>query len=356
MLGTATTSDTGHTVGGLTNGTRHWVRVAARNAAGDGAWSTTRSAVPLHQTRPRPPSTASPSTTGASAWDWTQGPDGGSAVTGYHVQYRTSDTGSGAGTWQDRAHSGTSTAATITALVNGQPYDVEVAAANINGTGAWSATASATPATVPGSPTVTSVRRGRGQQPGLGPDPGALDSPPPDDGGSTITGYHVQYRPGGSGSGGWQTWPPHRNLHHHRHHRPDRRPHPRRARRRHQPPPAPAHRPPHTPPPPPPSPTPPRSASPPATTPSPPPGPRPADGGSPVTGYETRMDHHRPQQASSRPTGQATAAADAVRPHHRRPHQRRAALGAGQSRQTPTATAPGAPPGRPPPSTTSSPR
>ena len=203
--GAATTSDTGHTVGALTDGTRHWVRVAARNAAGDGAWSTTRSAVP--STRPDRP-TIDSLTVGDRRLrvDWTQGHDGGSAVTGFEVRYRTSDTGNGAGTWQMWPHNSNATAATITTLVNGQPYDVEVAATNINGTGAWSATASATPATAPDAPTVTSTAAGAANDLGSG-EIRVRWTAPAFDGGSPITGYEVQYRPGGSGSAGWQTWP-----------------------------------------------------------------------------------------------------------------------------------------------------
>ena len=203
--GAATTSDTGHTIGALTDGTRHWVRVAARNAAGDGAWSTTRSAVP--STRPDRP-TIDSLTVGDRRLrvDWTQGHNGGSAVTGFDVRYRTSDTGNGAGTWQMWPHNSNATAATITTLVNGQPYDVEVAATNINGTGAWSATASATPATAPDAPAVTSVAAGTANDLGSG-EIRVRWTAPADDGGSAVTGYEVQYRPGGSGSAGWQTWP-----------------------------------------------------------------------------------------------------------------------------------------------------
>ena len=202
VAGTATTSDTGHTVGGLTNGTRHWVRVAARNAAGDSAWSTTRSAVP--STRPDRP-TIDSLTTGDSSVsvDWSEGPDGGSAVTGFDVRYRTSDTGSGAGTWQNWAHRGASTAATITTLVNGQSYDVEVAATNINGTGPWSTTRSATPATVPDAATISSVASGAANGLGSG-EIRVRWQAPAFNGGSQITGFEVQYRTTRSSSGGWQ--------------------------------------------------------------------------------------------------------------------------------------------------------
>ncbi len=70
---------------------------------------------------------------------WTV-PAGGSP-TGYDLEYKRSvDT-----TWTDAGHAGTGTTATIGSLVNGSTYDVRVRAKTATDTGAWSATASATP-------------------------------------------------------------------------------------------------------------------------------------------------------------------------------------------------------------------
>lgn len=67
--------------------------------------------------------------------------NGGNAVSGYTVRYRTSP----AGSWNTTAPvSGTSTA--ITGLTNGLAYDVEVAATNAIGTGSFSSTQTETPA------------------------------------------------------------------------------------------------------------------------------------------------------------------------------------------------------------------
>ena len=67
--------------------------------------------------------------------------DGGSAITGYKVQHRrgTSDN------WTNVTHTGTGTTAAVTGLTNGQAYQVRVAATNANGTGPYTAAASATP-------------------------------------------------------------------------------------------------------------------------------------------------------------------------------------------------------------------
>ena len=68
--------------------------------------------------------------------------DGGSAITDYLVEYRTSPSGS----WTVFADGvGTSTTASLTGLPPGVAYDVRVAAVSVQGAGAWSSTATATP-------------------------------------------------------------------------------------------------------------------------------------------------------------------------------------------------------------------
>lgn len=79
---------------------------------------------------------------------WTAPSPRGSAVTDYVVQYRTT---TGPGAWQTFAD-GTSTAttATITGLANGTSYDVQVAAVNGVGQGAYSSAVTDTPSDTPG--------------------------------------------------------------------------------------------------------------------------------------------------------------------------------------------------------------
>ena len=70
--------------------------------------------------------------------------NGGAAITNYVVQYRTS---AGPGSWNTFSHStSTATSIVVTGLTNGTGYDFQVAAVNSVGTGAYSSTASATPA------------------------------------------------------------------------------------------------------------------------------------------------------------------------------------------------------------------
>ena len=79
----------------------------------------------------------------------------GAAITDYIVQYSTSSGGSYT-TFADSTS--TSTSATVTGLTNGTAYYFKVAATNSVGTGSYSAaSAAATPATVPGAPTIGAV-------------------------------------------------------------------------------------------------------------------------------------------------------------------------------------------------------
>ena len=146
-IGSATITTTSHTIGELVDGTRHWVRVRALNPASVGAWSSTRSAVPT--TVPDAPTivaiaagVANGLSSGELRVEW-EAPtlNGGSALTRYEVQYRAV----GADAWQNWPHATTATTTVITELVDGVTYQVQVAAANINGTGAWSPTESAAP-------------------------------------------------------------------------------------------------------------------------------------------------------------------------------------------------------------------
>ena len=89
---------------------------------------------------------------------WTA-PAGGTAVTGYDVEYRVT----GATTWTDGGHSGTALTLTLSGLSAGASYEVRVRAKNANGNGAWSATATATttaPSSVPAQPTALTATGG----------------------------------------------------------------------------------------------------------------------------------------------------------------------------------------------------
>ena len=81
--------------------------------------------------------------------------DGGSAITDYAVQYRTSPSGS----WSTFADGTSATpGATVTPLTNASTYDFEVAAVNIAGTGPWSDPVTETPeSTAPSLPALDAI-------------------------------------------------------------------------------------------------------------------------------------------------------------------------------------------------------
>ena len=95
-----------------------------------------------------------PTNLGAAAGDtqlvlsWTAPTDTGApgvSLSGYDVQYKTSSTD-----WTDFTHTGTTTSTTITGLVNGTTYNIQVRAKNASGVSEW-VTGSGTPS----KPTVT---------------------------------------------------------------------------------------------------------------------------------------------------------------------------------------------------------
>jgi hypothetical protein len=136
--GTSTT--TSATVTGLTNGTSYDFQVAAVNSGGTSGYSTSISATP--RTTPGAPQSPSGTPSGTQvALTWSApASDGGSSITDYVVQYRTS---TGPGEWQTFTDGvSTATSATVTGLTNGTSYDFQVAAKNGVGTGDYSGTVS----------------------------------------------------------------------------------------------------------------------------------------------------------------------------------------------------------------------
>lgn len=105
---------------------------------------------------------------------------GGLPVIGYRVRY----SGDGGATWETKTF-GAGTSQTLAGLVNGTEYEVQVAAFNRSNEGAFSASQTVTPKTLPGVPVSL----------GLTPRVHALDVAwsAPESGGSSITGYRVRY-------------------------------------------------------------------------------------------------------------------------------------------------------------------
>jgi chitodextrinase len=129
------------TVTGLTNGTRYWFRIAARNPVGTGASSRPVTATP--RTVPAAPHhlTAAPKSRSVTL-NW-QAPrsNGGAAIADYVVQRSRDRT-----VWST-LDDGVSTARrfTVTGLINGTRYWFRIAARNPVGTGAWSRPVNAAP-------------------------------------------------------------------------------------------------------------------------------------------------------------------------------------------------------------------
>jgi endonuclease/exonuclease/phosphatase family metal-dependent hydrolase len=188
---------TSATITGLTNGTQYNFQVAAITAVGQGSFSSVASATPREATtysvpgKPTLP-TAAPSN-GQVALSWTAPDNGNSAITGYKVQYKPT----GSSSWQDKSHAGTGLSTNITGLVNGTSYDFRILAINAVGNGEWSDAATASPYTKAAAPNFTTIEVGNEQIT-------LLWSAPTDNGGRTITGYKVQYKPSSSQS--WQDW------------------------------------------------------------------------------------------------------------------------------------------------------
>ena len=176
-----------HTVTGLTNGEEYEFQVRAVNGEVPGGWSGSTTTTP--RTTPDAPTglQATPAN-GEVGLTWTApAQTGGSAITGYEVRYiLSSATDRSDGQWSDASHTGIGTTYTVTGLTNGESYDFQVKALTEAGGGSWSATATATPRTVPNAPT------------GLAPVPddgqvSLMWTAPTQTGGSDITGYQVRY-------------------------------------------------------------------------------------------------------------------------------------------------------------------
>jgi surface protein len=141
LFGTTGAAVTSTTVTGLTDGITYDIRISATNAAGTGTASTTVTATP--GTAPGAPTALalSPST-GQLLASWTApATTGGSAITDYVVEVRTSPSG----TWTVFADGvSPATITTIGGLTDGATYDVRVRAVNTFGISSASTAATST--------------------------------------------------------------------------------------------------------------------------------------------------------------------------------------------------------------------
>ena len=172
---------TAYSIAGLANGTEYFVRVRATNAVDDGPWVTMSA---LAAAAPGAPvSVATQPDDGSLTVTWEPASDGGAAVTGYQVQWRTDGQ-----TFNetDRQVTVSGTSHEITGLDNGTEYWVRVWATNVSGAGP-AVTVNDVPRTLPGIPGTPVVHSSSGTLTVSWDEP---DS----DGGSTITGYRVQWK------------------------------------------------------------------------------------------------------------------------------------------------------------------
>ena len=182
--GAATTS---FTAPGLTNGTLHYFRIRAWNAAEPGLASEEATATP--DAAPTAPSGVS-----AQAGDqqatlrWNLVTDKG--VTKFQARYKTTED---YGSWSDIGYEFGTVSGTVTGLANGTAHTFQIRGVSQYGDGAASAEVSATPFGAPAKPTgLSAMARNR-----------AVGLSWTDPGDATITGWQYRQKAGGS-YGNWQ--------------------------------------------------------------------------------------------------------------------------------------------------------
>lgn len=178
-----TNTNTATTLSGLTNGTLYYVRVAAVNIAGTGAYTSAETATP--RTVPSTPGT--PTATRGNqqiSLSWSAPANGGASITDYIVEYKLASSG----TWitiEDGVS--TNTSQVFTSLTNGSAYNFRIKAVNSEGSSNVSGTATQTPSTVPGAPTGLTLTPGNGTI-------SISWTAPADNGGASVTSYLVQFK------------------------------------------------------------------------------------------------------------------------------------------------------------------
>ena len=195
----------------LSAATSYDVQVAAELNTGTGPYTAAQTATTSAATLPGVPTALGVNVVSSTELSvmWTAPVEtGGVDLTGYSVQYRLTDADGGGpetapGDWEDAAHVGVGTSVTIGELVAGTSYDVQVAAINGEGTGAYTApqTATVSAATLPGVPTALGVSALSQTELSV------MWTAPVETGGVDLTGYSVQYRLTDADGDGEETTP-----------------------------------------------------------------------------------------------------------------------------------------------------
>ena len=148
---------------------------------GNGVFKSTDGGGPFMTVPGAPTGVTAKAGNAQAAVSFTPASNGGTAITSYTV---TSSAPS-------ITKTGPSSPIAVTGLINGTAYTFTVKATNAVGTGpASSPSNSVTPATVPGAPTAVTAKAGDAQAT-------VSFTPPASNGGSAITGYTVNSKPGG---------------------------------------------------------------------------------------------------------------------------------------------------------------
>ncbi len=168
----------------LTNGTTYTLRVQAVNSVGAGPWSSTVTGTPKVTVPDAPADFAATKGYQRLNVSWTAPASNGSDITGYTVQWKTSVQNFDS----TRQKTATGTTASITGLTNGTQYTLRVRATNGVGDGPWSGLAQGTPSAVPEAPAGLVIRTWDRFL--------TFGWTAPEDNGSDITGYTVQWKSG----------------------------------------------------------------------------------------------------------------------------------------------------------------
>lgn len=184
------------TLASLSAKSGYTVSVAAINAVGTGAAATLSAATLGLPSAPRTLKAVRGDRAATVTWT-APSSNGGSAITGYGVEYRAKDARTGTwGAWTVRTTSASTLKLALTGLVNGTTYQVRVAARSALGTGSYAAAVSVVPATKPSAPTGVKAVATTGKI--------TVSWAKPATNGSTLSGYQVKYSLNGTT---WYTMP-----------------------------------------------------------------------------------------------------------------------------------------------------
>ena len=167
----------------LTNGTAYVFRVAAINAAGQGAWSAASAAVTPAAPLSAPQNFAASTGDGFITLTWSPPANSGAhAITGYRIEPLAPGP-TGSELIQETGPNASTV--TITQLTNGTAYYFRIRAFTATYDGSWSSTVTETPYGLPGAPTTLMAVRGNAEV--------TLSWSAPSDNGRPITAYRVQW-------------------------------------------------------------------------------------------------------------------------------------------------------------------